>query len=111
MSTVANGVLVTDAWVAAIKHMTASGTTGEMLDVAELNNEQVACARGAAAKKSGKIMPPGNFPAQARAIEISFATPTCTAAEADAKGRLGFTRAWLVKKLESPCLVAAKAVD
>jgi len=38
---------------------------------------------GAAAKKSGKMIPPGNLPAQAKTIAISLAHPTCAAAHAD----------------------------
>ena len=67
---VANGVLVTEACVDAIRHITATGSTlGPMIEV-------VAYVKGAAAKKRGKMIPPGNFPAQARAMAINLARPT-----------------------------------
>ena len=67
---VASGVLVTEACVAAIKQNTMTGNRFGPINV------EHACANGAAAKNRGKIIPPGNFPAQASAIEISFAMPT-----------------------------------
>mmetsp|Transcript_12518 Transcript_12518/g.26664 ORF Transcript_12518/g.26664 Transcript_12518/m.26664 type:complete len:85 (+) Transcript_12518:118-372(+) len=70
MNAVANGVLVTLACVAAIKHITATGIRFGP------TNDEHAWAKGAAAKKRGNMMPPGNFPAQASAIEMNFAAPT-----------------------------------
>jgi hypothetical protein len=60
--TVARGVLVTDACVAPIKQNTATGTKSDPI------NEPNACANGAVAKNRGNIIPPGNFPAHARAM-------------------------------------------
>ena len=65
---------------------------------------------GAAAKKRGKMIPPGNLPAQASAMASSLATPTCIAAEAEANGTLGSTLAAAVSALSSPCFVAENAV-
>mmetsp|Transcript_22011 Transcript_22011/g.32624 ORF Transcript_22011/g.32624 Transcript_22011/m.32624 type:complete len:143 (+) Transcript_22011:97-525(+) len=104
MRTVARGVLVTDACVAPIKQKTATGT--KLDPITELH----ACTNGAAAKKRGKMIPPGNFPAHARAMEISFAIPTWTAADALSKGRDGLTLATLVSISDRPCLVAINAV-
>jgi hypothetical protein len=58
--------------------------------------ELQAWANGAAAKNNGKMIPPGNFPAQASAMATSFAIPTCNAALELANGRDGFTLATLV---------------
>ena len=101
---VARGVLVTEACVAAIVQITRTGRTEGV------TKEAQACANGAAAKKRGKMMPPGNFPAHANAMAISLATPTCRAALDPAKGTDGLTRAAVVSKAGKPCLVAAKLV-
>lgn len=85
--------------------MTATGTT---LD--NPNMDEQAWARGAAAKNSGKIIPPGNFPAQARAMASSFAIPTCVAAATLVNGNDGLTRATLISSSDSPCFVAENAV-
>eukprot|EP00554_Chaetoceros_debilis_P002829 CAMPEP_0194090438 /NCGR_PEP_ID=MMETSP0149-20130528/39027_1 /TAXON_ID=122233 /ORGANISM="Chaetoceros debilis, Strain MM31A-1" /LENGTH=92 /DNA_ID=CAMNT_0038774677 /DNA_START=188 /DNA_END=466 /DNA_ORIENTATION=+ len=69
-----------------------------------------ACAIGAAANINGNMIPPGKFPAHARAIATNFATPTCAAADAFSKGRDGLTLAKLVRKSAKPCFVAENAV-
>jgi len=102
--TVASGVRVTEACVAPIRQNTITGTILLEMD------KPIAWAIEPDAKKSGKIIPPGNFPEHASAIAISFAIPTCSAAEADPNGIEGSTFAMLVKALDSPCFVEAKAV-
>ena len=74
MKIVANGVLVTDACVAAIKDITATGAIEAGIDAP--NSAMTECAKGAAAKNRGNMMPPGFFPAQANAIDKSLASPT-----------------------------------
>ena len=101
---VARGVRVTDACNDAIKDMTATGMTPGP------TKEAKACANGGAAEKRGNIIPPGNFAAQASAIETSFTIPTLRAARPLAYGTDGLTIAALVKGAISPCFVASKAV-
>ena len=96
MKAVAIGVLVTDACVASIKQNMATA-----IKFGPTNDEH-ACAKGAAAKDRGKIIPHGNFPAQASEMEISFAIPTWIAAAGLAKGIDGFTLAALVKASDKP---------
>lgn len=105
---VASGVLVTDACVDAIRDMTATGETAAGKDMG--SRLKAACARGAAAKKSGKIIPPGNLPAQARAMESNLALPTCAASHPVWNGMDGSTRATVVRAVDRPCLVAMNAV-
>ena len=100
----ARGVRVTDACNAAIKDITATGITPGPTKDAK------ACAKGGAAEKRGNIIPPGNFPAHARAIETNLTSPIFKAAKPFAYGTDGLTTAALVKGAISPCFVASNAV-
>ena len=95
---------MTEACVAAIVEITRTGKTAGVTMKAQ------ACANGAEAAKSGKMIPPGNFPAHASVIARSFATPTWRAALDPAKGIDGLTRAAVVRMAGMPCLVARKLV-
>ena len=99
---------MTEDCVEAIKDITATGMT--LRGTIWGKNKAAACARGAAAKNNGKMIPPGNLPAHAKAMATSFATPTDNAAWADWNGTEGFTYACWVKIVAKPCFVAAKAV-
>mmetsp|Transcript_28069 Transcript_28069/g.60410 ORF Transcript_28069/g.60410 Transcript_28069/m.60410 type:complete len:277 (+) Transcript_28069:233-1063(+) len=87
ISTFARGVCVTAESVADIKLMSHTGISAGEATLATL------CARAAAAKKRGKMIPPGKPPAHARAMASSFAVPTMTAACAVANGTVTSTRA------------------
>jgi len=84
-----------------MRHMTATGVImGKAVYVIrKLDN---ACARGAVAAKSGKIIPPGNFPAQANAIDKSLTKPTLRGASVLVKGSDGSTMALVVNILDRP---------
>ena len=71
INAVASGVLVTDAWVEAMSAITATGTACGC----KQKKAQNECANGAAAKNSGKMLPPKNLPEQAIAMATNFATP------------------------------------
>ena len=96
MKTVAIGVRVTDACVEAIRLITQTGMSACGRSVAK------PCAVAAAAKKRGKMMPPGKPPAQASAIAASFAPPTASAADTLAKGCEGSAKACALSDGESP---------
>ena len=68
MSALASGVRVTEACVAAMRLITRTGSS------AVGNSAAKPCARAAAAKKRGKMMPPGKPPATASAMAVSLAT-------------------------------------
>ena len=70
INAVASGVLVTDAWADAMVQITRTGNTDGFTQALH------AWAKGAAAKNSGKMIPPGNLPAHAKIIASSFAAPT-----------------------------------
>ena len=74
MNTVASGVRVTLACVDAINAIIAMGDTDS--GKYESSNISTECAMGAAEKNSGKMIPPGNLPAHARAIARSLTHPT-----------------------------------
>lgn len=93
MSAVAESVRVTDAFVAAMVHSTKTRNT---LGATEARH---AWAMIAAANKSGKMIPPGNLSAQARAMAKSLTRPTCRAAVPEEKGSLGSILAALVNNV------------
>ena len=102
MNTVASGVRVTDAWVAAMRLITQTGMSAMGSKVVKT------CATAAEAKKSGKMMPPGKPPAHARAMAQSLAAPTARAANGDANGWLTSTMAREVRLVGSPGQTAAE---
>ena len=77
--TLAKGVLVADACAAAMVHMTAMGSSRPP-PCNELSSGDRACTNAGATAKSGKTIPPVNFPAPARTIAMNLAMPTCNAA-------------------------------
>ena len=78
MSAVESGVRVTDAWTAAISSATvAAGRCAAAM---------APWASAPAAKKSGKITPPGQPAPAARAIAASFAAPSPRPKGAAARG-------------------------
>ena len=90
IKTLAKGVLVADACAAAMVHMTAMGKSLPPPSN-ELSRGDSACTKAGAAAKSGKTIPPVNFPAPAKTIAMNLATPTCSAAHGLAYGMDGST--------------------
>ena len=93
INTVASGVRVTLVNVAAMKLITIMGGTNEDDAVGKIGRKAAikACAKDAPFESSGNMTPPGNLPADANAMAINLANPTCNAAMPDEYGRLGFT--------------------
>ena len=110
INAVANGVLVTDACADAINDMTATGRIDDPIVVTP-NREVIAkCANGAAAANNGNIIPPGNCPAHAIAIDIILIIDICNAAIALGYGTFGLTIAPVVNCFIKPCLVVINGV-
>ena len=84
INTVASGVLVILVNVAAIKLITINGATKEEVGMNELKADVNACPNDAPFDSNGKITPPGNLPAEAKAIAKNFANPTFNATIPDA---------------------------
>mmetsp|Transcript_27507 Transcript_27507/g.92583 ORF Transcript_27507/g.92583 Transcript_27507/m.92583 type:complete len:319 (+) Transcript_27507:370-1326(+) len=104
MSAFASGVRVTAESVAVMRLITHTGISAEGTMATRL------CAIAAAAKKSGKMMPPGKPPAHARAMATSFAAPTWSAAAPVCHGELTLTTARAHIAAESPGHTSPRAV-
>ena len=115
INTVANGVLVMLVNVAAMKLMVINGDARDdvVIEIGSHGRNAAANAWDSIAPfdNNGNMTPPGNFPAEAIAMEANFAIPTCSASHpSDENGMFGSTLARCVIIVGMPWDVAENGV-